>query len=45
MKYYYNNVPGKGLCRNNLIYTSLINEDKTEFKSFNVIWIERKGVE
>lgn len=22
--YYYNNVPGKGLCRNNLIYTSLI---------------------
>lgn len=21
--YYYNNVPGKGLCRNNLIYTSL----------------------
>ena len=31
MKYYYNNVPGKGLCRNNLIYTSPINEDKTEF--------------
>ncbi len=30
-KYYYNNVPGKGLCRNNLIYTSLINEDATEF--------------
>ena len=30
-KYYYNNVPGKGLCRNNLIYTSLINEDTTEF--------------
>lgn len=23
-EYYYNNVPGKGLCRNNLIYTSLI---------------------
>lgn len=22
--YYYNNVPGKGLCRNNLIYTSLV---------------------
>jgi len=22
-EYYYNNVPGKGLCRNNLIYTSL----------------------
>ena len=31
MKYYYNNVPGKGLCRNNLIYTSLINDEKTVF--------------
>ena len=30
-EYYYNNVPGKGLCRNNLIYTSLINKDKTVF--------------
>lgn len=30
-KYYYNNVPGKGLCRNNLIYTSLINSNSTEF--------------
>jgi hypothetical protein len=30
-EYYYNNVPGKGLCRNNLIYTSLINKDKTIF--------------
>jgi hypothetical protein len=29
--YYYNNVPGKGLCRNNLIYTSLISEDKKTF--------------
>jgi len=29
--YYYNNVPGKGLCRNNLVYTSLMNEDQTEF--------------
>lgn len=29
--YYYNNVPGQGLCRNNLIYTSLISEDKTVF--------------
>ena len=29
--YYYNNVPGKGLCRNNLIYTSLMNEEQTEF--------------
>lgn len=31
MKYYYNNVPGHGLCRNNLIYTSLISEDKKTF--------------
>ena len=31
MKYYYNNVPGQGLCRNNLIYTSLISEDETIF--------------
>lgn len=31
MNYYYNNVPDKGLVRNNLIYTSLINEDKTVF--------------
>lgn len=30
-EYYYNNVPGKGLCRNNLVYTSLINRTKTEF--------------
>ena len=30
-EYYYNTVPGKGLCRNNLIYTSLINKDKTVF--------------
>lgn len=29
--YYYNNVPNKGLCRNNLIYTSLMNEDNTIF--------------
>jgi len=29
--YYYNNVPGQGLCRNNLIYTSLINDNKTKF--------------
>ena len=29
--YYYNNVPGHGPCRNNLIYTSLINLDKTIF--------------
>jgi hypothetical protein len=31
LNYYYNNVPGKGLCRNNLIYTSLIS---TDFKTF-----------
>lgn len=30
-EYYYNNVPGKGLCRNNLIYTSLINKERTIF--------------
>jgi hypothetical protein len=31
MEYYYNNVPGQGLCRNNLIYTSLISKDKKVF--------------
>lgn len=30
-KYYYNNVPGVGLTRNNLIYTSLISSDKKTF--------------
>ena len=30
-EYYYNNVPGDGLCRNNLIYTSLISSDKKTF--------------
>lgn len=30
-EYYYNNVPGVGLCRNNLIYTSLISQDKKTF--------------
>ena len=30
-EYYYNNVPEKGLCRNNLIYTSLISADKKTF--------------
>lgn len=30
-EYYYNNVPGVGLCRNNLIYTSLISRDKKTF--------------
>ena len=31
MEYYYNNVPGQDPCRNNLIYTSLISEDKKLF--------------
>lgn len=30
-EYYYNNVPGHGPCRNNLIYTSLISKDKKTF--------------
>lgn len=30
-RYYYNNVPEHGLCRNNLIYTSLISEDQKIF--------------
>jgi len=30
-EYYYNNVPGQGLCRNNLIYTSLMSHDKKTF--------------
>lgn len=30
-EYYYNHVPQKGLCRNNLIYTSLISKDKKTF--------------
>lgn len=30
-EYYYNNVPGHGLCRNNLIYTSLMSTDKKVF--------------
>ena len=29
--YYYNNVPNVGKCRNNLIYTSLISDDKKTF--------------
>ena len=29
--YYYNNIPGIGQCRNNLIYTSLISADKKTF--------------
>lgn len=30
-EYYYNNVPEHGLCRNNLIYTSLMSTDKKVF--------------
>jgi len=30
-EYYYNNVPGEGLSRNNLIYTSLVSDDKKVF--------------
>ncbi len=30
-EYYYNNVPGEGLCRNNLVYTSLMSQDKKTF--------------
>lgn len=30
-EYYYNNVPSKGPCRNNLIYTSLISKDRKTF--------------
>lgn len=30
-EYYYNNVPGHGQCRNNLIYTSLMSADKKVF--------------
>lgn len=29
--YYWNNVPGVGLCRNNLIYTSLMSKDQKTF--------------
>lgn len=31
LEYYYNNVPGEGLCRNNLIYTSLMSPDRKVF--------------
>jgi len=31
-EYYYNNVPGIGLTRNNLIYTSLMNKEKNIFE-------------
>lgn len=30
-QYYYNDIPGQGLCRNNLIYTSLMSEDEKIF--------------
>ena len=31
LSYYWNDVPGVGLCRNNLIYTSLMSKDKKVF--------------
>lgn len=31
LEYYYNTVPGDGLCRNNLIYTSLMSPDRKVF--------------
>jgi hypothetical protein len=31
LNYYWNNVPGIGLCRNNLIYTSLMSNDSKTF--------------
>ena len=30
-EYYYNDIPNVGLCRNNLIYTSLMSQDKKTF--------------
>lgn len=39
-EYYYNNVPGVGLTRNNLIYTSLISLDKKTF----VKWYYNDGI-
>lgn len=30
-EYYWNDIPGVGLCRNNLIYTSLVNKEQTVF--------------
>lgn len=41
--YYYNNVPGSGLCRNNLIYTSLISTDKKTFVQWYYNDIEYHG--
>jgi hypothetical protein len=38
-EYYYNNVPGEGQSRNNLIYTSLISRDKKTF----VQWYHNDG--
>lgn len=29
--YYYNDIPGVGLCRNNLVYTSLMSDDQKTF--------------
>lgn len=38
-EYYYNNIPGIGQCRNNLIYTSLISTNKKVF----VQWYHNDG--
>lgn len=38
--YYYNNVPGEGLQRNNLIYTSLMSDDEKRF----IQWYYNDGV-
>lgn len=38
--YYYNDIPGHGLCRNNLIYTSLADDNLTTF----VQWYYNDGV-
>lgn len=38
-EYYWNDVPGVGLCRNNLIYTSLANKELTTF----VQWYHNDG--
>jgi len=39
-EYYWNNIPGVGLCRNNLIYTSLTNKELTKF----VQWYHNDGM-
>lgn len=41
--YYHNNVPNVGLCRNNLVYTSLISKDKKTFVKWYYNDIEYHG--